>query len=246
VQAIDRHTLEQVCQDPAAVRPVFQPIVDLEGNAIRGYELLASIRAPFEFPTQTWFAAAAQYGLEGALEARIVRTGLTTAGSLRDDRFLCINVSPRAMLSTQFQGVLRQYERFDSVVLEVSEPNVMEEGLDTSLQPFRSAGGRLAVDSFGAGFTSLRRIVELRPNMLKLDRSAVSGIDRDPTKAVFAELAVGIAERLEADLVAVGVERREELDALRGLGISLAQGFLFGRREESIPDAEARWTPPGG
>lgn len=234
---IDRHTLERVCQDPAAVRPLFQSVVDLGSDSIAGHELLADVQGPEDVPTPAWFSAAVEYGLEGALEARILRTALASRRQLPGGRFISLNVSPRALRSTQVQGIFRQEERFDTVVLELAEGDVGEEGLPASLEPFRSAGGRVAVDSIGAGRMSLRGIVELRPDLLKLDRSLVAGVDGGETQRVVVEVVAALAGRLGAALAAVGVERREEAETLGQLGVSLAQGFLFGRRQPAISDA---------
>ena len=243
--AIERYAVEQVCQDPAAVRPSFQSVLDLEGGKVWGYELLASIGGAVEVPTAAWFAAAAEYGLEGALEARIVRTGLSVVEQLPEGQLISINVSPRALRSTQLQHTFGGHARFDSAVLEISEPHVGEEGLATSLEAFRAAGGKVAVDSLGAGATRLRSVIELKPDVLKLDRSLVAGIDADPAKAAAAGLFAELARRMGAVAIAVGVERKEEIEAIRAVGIHLAQGFLLGRRHGSVAEARDRVRPLG-
>jgi EAL domain-containing protein (putative c-di-GMP-specific phosphodiesterase class I) len=238
--AIDRHAIERICQDPAAVQAAFQSIIDVERDRRWGYELLANITGPVEAPSSVWFTAAAEYGLEGALEARVLRTGLSALGQLAAEESLAINVTPRALRSPQLQTHFREDRRFDSAVLEISESHAGEEHLAASLEPFRAAGGRVAVDSFAGGPTWLRGIAELRPDILKLDRSLVSRIDADPAKAVVADVVVELGKRLEAVVIAVGVERQEELDALRRLGITLIQGFLLGRRYPSLAAAQGR------
>ena len=241
--AIERYAVEQVCQDPGAVRPSFQSVVDLERGTVWGYELLASIGGAVEVPTAAWFAAAAEYGLEGALEARIVRTGLSVIEQLPEGQLISINVSPKALRSNQLQQTFGGHARFDYAVLEISEPYVGEEGLAASLEAFRAAGGKIAVDSLGAGSTRLRSVVELQPDVLKLDRSLVAGIDADPAKAAVAGLFAELARRMGAAAIGVGVERKEEVAAIRTAGIDLAQGFLFGRRHGSIAEARERVRP---
>ena len=238
--SIERYAIERVCQDPDAVSPMFQPVVDLERQGIWGYELLASIQGPLEAATPVWFAAAAEYGLEGALEARIVRSGLSSAAQVPGDQTISINVTPRALRAPQLQAAFRAQERFDAIVLEIDESQLGEEDVPATLEAFRAGGGKLAVDGLAAGPTRLRRLVELRPDVLKLDRSLVAGIDADPSKQLAAEFVVLMGARLQASVVAVGLERQEELEAIRNLGIHLAQGFLFGPRYATLADAQER------
>ena len=233
---IDRHTIERVCQDPGAVRPVFQPIVDVASGETRGHEVLAVIE-PSDVPTPTWFAAAAEYGLAGALEARIVRAALSARVEVAEERFVAVNVTPVALRSSQFQALATQ--GLERVVFEVAEPYV-EEDLESGLQPFRAAGVRVAVDSCGADATRLLEIAQVKPDFLKLHRRLVAGVDQDRARGVAIRALVELAGQSGASAVGVGIERREELDALRQLGVELAQGFLFGRRENTIGGAEGR------
>jgi EAL domain-containing protein (putative c-di-GMP-specific phosphodiesterase class I) len=93
----------------------------------------------------------------------------------------------------------------------------------------RARGARIAVDDAGAGYASLRHILELRPTFAKLDISLVRGIDDDELRQAIAAGFGYFALRTGCRLVAEGVETEEEAAALRRLGIELAQGYLFGR-----------------
>lgn len=227
------------------MRPVFLPVVDLERNVLAGFELLVSIVGPPEAPPPVWFSMAAQQGLGGALEARIVRTGLAARAQLPAETFLSINVGAAALVSPQMQSLFGRGQRFDDVVFEVKEGEVGAPGLREALEPFRAAGGRLAIDDLGAGFTVLRTIAELRPEFAKIDRLVTSRVASDPPSAAVAESLITLASRIGATVVAEGIEQREELDAVRRLGIGMAQGFFFGRRHQAIADAQAGFTAPG-
>ena len=89
----------------------------------------------------------------------------------------------------------------------------------------------LAVDDTGAGFSSLRHILELRPAFAKLDISLVSGIDTDDLRQALVAGLVYFALRSGCHLIAEGVETENEVTALRRLGVEFAQGYLFGRPE---------------
>lgn len=224
------------------MQAVFQPVIDLEREAICGYELLARIAGPPAAPPPMWFSAAAKHGLEGALEARIVRAGLAAAARLPPDSFLSINVSAGALLSPQMQAVFNLQQRFDAVFFEVKESEVADEGLQAGLAPFRSAGGRLAVDDMGAGFTSLRHITALKPELLKVHRSVTQRIHQEPDNQAIVASLVTLGSRLDARVVPVGVERVEEAEELKRLDVPLAQGFLFGAPKASIEEIEGAFA----
>ena len=107
----------------------------------------------------------------------------------------------------------------------------------------RAAGALLAVDDAGAGFASLKHITVLRPDFVKVDRDLVAGIDTDETKAAVVEALGMFTSRLDAWLVAEGVETTGELDRLLSLRVPLAQGYGLGLPQPVMaaahPDAVA-------
>lgn len=116
------------------------------------------------------------------------------------------------------------------------------------LDRLRERGARIALDDTGTGYSGLRQIAELRPDVGKLDRAFVDGLDTDQVKAVFAEFLTGVASRLDAQLLAEGVEGVPELDRLIAMGVPLAQGWLLGRPDtpRDHPPCTWRWTPGAG
>ncbi|HET7902672.1 MAG TPA: EAL domain-containing protein [Candidatus Nanopelagicales bacterium] len=117
------------------------------------------------------------------------------------------------------------------LVFELTEHVPVEdyEVLHLALQDLRGRGARIAVDDAGAGFASLRHIVNLGPDIIKVDIGIVRGIDVDPSRSAVAEMIARFAERVGVDVIAEGVETPAERDALLGLGLRLGQGYLFGR-----------------
>lgn len=108
----------------------------------------------------------------------------------------------------------------------------------SALAPLRAAGASVAIDDMGAGYSSLEHILRLRPGYVKLDRALVAGLDRDEAKVALVEMIGQFAGRIDASVLAEGVERIEELDALVGLGVPLGQGYLFAHPGEpwaSVP-----------
>jgi EAL domain-containing protein (putative c-di-GMP-specific phosphodiesterase class I) len=233
----ERETVEAVLADPSLIRPVFQPIVDLRRSAVKGYEMLARLaNDPAGTPPQ-WLAAAERHGLGDALEAAFVAAGISAREHLPRGTYLSINVSPGALVSADVRAALAAAPGgLDQIVVEVTEQKPVEDydALATVLDRARAAGARVAVDDAGAGYASLQHVLRLRPEYVKLDRGLIADADADPAKLALIE-AVGLfAARLDAALVAEGIERRAEQETLAGLAVPLGQGFLFGRPGPSL------------
>ena len=231
-----REALEHACSNLDAVSPVYLPVVDLEKRAVRGYELLARFTGGPAAPPAMWFESAAQLGLTGPLERRIMRAGFVTADRLPKGCFLAINVTADALLSDQIQQLFQQRESFEDIVLEVAEKDTQEPGVAEALAPFRAGGGRLALDDIGAGFSNLRDVLALKPQILKVDRAVVRGLDRDKVRGAIVDGLNRMASQLGISLLAEGIEKREELARLEELGVPLGQGYLFGEPSPDIAE----------
>jgi EAL domain-containing protein (putative c-di-GMP-specific phosphodiesterase class I) len=223
--------LDEVLAEPGLVRPVFQPIVDLERGVACGFETLARFASALDMPPPAWIEAAYRFGKGERLEALLLDTGLDAAADLPTDCFLTVNVSPRALISQEVAAVLARRTSLARIVLEVTEQADVEDyaGLRAVIARIRAAGGSIAVDDAGAGYASLSHILALRPEFVKLDRGLVSGIDRDEAKRAVVESLKTLSGRIGAQVVAEGVERTEEAAALQLLGVPLAQGYALGR-----------------
>jgi EAL domain-containing protein (putative c-di-GMP-specific phosphodiesterase class I) len=232
-----REELERACSSLDAITPVYLPIVQLTERHACGYELLARFSQGPAVPPSMWFETAAELGLTAPLERRIMRAGFTTADQLPDDAFVSINITAEALVSSQIQELFRQRERYDNIVLEVSEKDSQQSGVADALTAFRAGGGRLAIDDIGAGFINLRDVLSLKPDILKADRALIRGIDRDRIKAAIVEGLNTTAKQLDTPLLAEGIESRDELAVLEKLGVPLGQGYLFGEPTPSFAQA---------
>jgi EAL domain-containing protein (putative c-di-GMP-specific phosphodiesterase class I)/DNA-binding response OmpR family regulator len=212
-----------------AYHSVFQPIIELETRRVVGFEALT--RFDDGTPPDVRFADAARLGLGSEFELAAIETALAESPKLPDGTFLSLNVSPAValtageLLKDKLNGNGRQ------IVLELTEHVPIGDYL-----PLREAIDRLgrvqiAVDDAGAGYASLRHILELRPAVAKLDISLVRGIDGDDLRQAMAAGMQYYALRSGCRLVAEGVETDEEASVLLELGVDLAQGYLFGRPE---------------
>jgi EAL domain-containing protein (putative c-di-GMP-specific phosphodiesterase class I) len=117
------------------------------------------------------------------------------------------------------------------VVLEITEHTTVEDyaKLHEVLRPLRERGMRLSIDDAGAGYSSFRHILRLRPDFIKLDISLTRDIDSDRGRRALAAALIGFARETGAELIAEGVETESELATLRKLGVHKAQGYLLGR-----------------
>lgn len=146
--------------------------------------------------------------------------------------FLSLNVSPSTIVLPDFTAGLAD-QPLDRLVLEITEhTQVSDYGvLSEVLAPLRAAGLRIAVDDVGAGFASMRHVLVLAPELIKLDLSLVRGISHDVRRQSLAAALLTFAADLGASVVAEGVETAGELDCLRELGVHFGQGFHLGRPE---------------
>jgi EAL domain-containing protein (putative c-di-GMP-specific phosphodiesterase class I) len=225
-----RQRIEQVLAD-GAFHPVYQPIRDFVNGTTMGFEALSRF-AGKEPPTpDQWFADAFAAGLGPQLEVAAVRAALADAHHLPPQVYLSVNVSPTTILDNGFGALLCEAAHERRVVLEITEHAAVQDyvALETALRPLRAQGVALAIDDAGAGFSSLQHIVQLRPDIIKLDMSLIRAIDREAPRRALASALVYFAADTGAAIVAEGIETNAERATLQGLGISLGQGYLFGR-----------------
>jgi EAL domain-containing protein (putative c-di-GMP-specific phosphodiesterase class I) len=100
----------------------------------------------------------------------------------------------------------------------------------------------LAIDDAGAGFASLRHILRLQPDFIKLDVSLVAGVENDPSQQALAVGLISFAEKIGATIVAEGIENESALIALRALGVEYGQGYFLGRPSDELGLERAQTT----
>lgn len=208
-------------------RIVYQPIVDMTGRTVVGYEALSR----FENGTapDRWFAEAARIGLGVELELAAVNRALDGL-VLPDGAYVSVNAGPDVLADPRMLEMVSRVPP-GCLVVELTEHLVMNEydryrGVFADL---RAAGARLALDDVGSGYCGLRHIVELVPDVIKVDQSLVRGIHADPGRRNLMIALVSFARDFGATLVAEGVEDEQEATALQRWGVRFAQGWLYGR-----------------
>ncbi|HEV3000151.1 MAG TPA: EAL domain-containing protein [Solirubrobacteraceae bacterium] len=231
--------LGEVLGQPGRVRPHFQPVVDLQRGEVCGYEALARFPGRRDLRPADVFAAAERHGVGGVLEAHMVREVLAAVPHLPANRFLAVNASPRALVADEVHDAFAEAGRLDRVIVEVTEQTDADpDALAGALSALRARGALVAVDDAGAGYGSLSRITALRPNFVKVDRGLVANVDTEPAKAAVVQTLRELASRIDAWIIAEGVERMEELEMLMELRVPLAQGFAFGTPAAGMAELE--------
>ncbi|WP_104180643.1 EAL domain-containing protein [Arthrobacter sp. B0490] len=209
----------------------YQPIIDTVRGTVVGYEALTRFPGYPEKDPEVWFARAHRSGSAAAFEAAALRSAFAHRGSLPANCFLTVNVSPRLLPSPAVRSVWAEQGHLGGVVVELTEQTPIDSYLELEphVESLRAAGALIAVDDAGSGYAGLQHLLALRPSMIKLDRELVRDIDVDEAKRALIEMLGLFAGRVDAWVLAEGVERVEELDALAALGVPLVQGYLLGR-----------------
>ena len=226
-----RDEIVNLLQRPDGIRMAFQPILDLRTGTVAGYEALARFAAPGNRPPNAWFAQAHRFGLGYELEARAVAAALD-APNRPENTYLTVNLSPSALTSAPVQSALP--ESLDDIVIELTENELLSDapGLEVALADVRERGGRIAIDDAGAGYAGLKHVMRLGPDLIKLDRSLVAGVEQDASRASLIASFVGYGRESGAAVCAEGIENLGDLVRLADLDVAFGQGYAIGRPGE--------------
>jgi len=235
--------LEVMLAARRAPKLVFQPIVDLRRATPVGYEVLSRFPGPPSASPDKWFIAAHAAGRGNELEALVVEQALASREHLPPNCFLSLNVAPEALLDPRIRRLLSD-RPLSRLVLELTEHAQVTdyELLAHVCGEARALGAFVAVDDAGAGYASLQHILALRPDFVKLDRTLIAGLHHDEAKAALVEMFGGFTSRIDAWLLAEGIEEHAELARLMQLGVPLGQGYLLGRPAPSMGPLSADLT----
>jgi len=222
----DRNAIHRIIRD-RAYRPVFQPVVDLRDGRTVGFEALTRFmdgRRP-----DLVFGLADRVGLGLELERATLASAIAAARALPSDAWLSLNTSPALVADDLGVGdILVARDR--PVVLEITEHvaiadyRVLRSAIDR-LGP----GIRVAVDDAGAGIANFSHLVELRPDIVKVDAGLIRDLDRDLARQAAVVGFVHFAAKAGCVVIAEGIETESERRMALRLGVTYAQGYLFAR-----------------
>jgi EAL domain-containing protein (putative c-di-GMP-specific phosphodiesterase class I)/DNA-binding NarL/FixJ family response regulator len=213
-----------------ALDMAFQPIVRLADGAVMGYEALARFNIEPQRTPDAWFREAAEVGLGPELELTAIRAALDRLDEIPGPAYLSLNLSPECVVTQQVADSIEGWPAKRIVVELTEHARVSDyEALAHGLAGVRDRGARLAVDDAGAGFASLRHILQLSPDIIKLDVSITHDIDKHRAGRALAAGLISFADEMGLAIVAEGIETKDELETLRDLGVGMGQGFFIGR-----------------
>jgi len=236
-----RHLLED-----GAPRIVYQPIYSLHSDCITGVECLSRFDAEPRRPPDVWFNAAHDAGLGMDLELRAIELALYSLQRLPSHLTISLNASPDLIISGRLTTLLEDFD-LSRIVLEITEHAAVVDydALLGALTPLRARGAQLAIDDAGAGYASMRHIINLKADVIKLDMSLTRNIDVDSSRRALAKGLIVFAHEIGSTITAEGVETESELDTLRSLGVDKVQGYFLSK-PQALEDVvgKARSTIP--
>jgi diguanylate cyclase (GGDEF)-like protein len=216
--------------EPDGITPVFQPVVDLASGHLVGYEALARFKGSAGRSPQTWFAQAHGCGLGAELNAAAISAALMPVGRPLDTH-LALNVSPSVLTSEPVAEALPA--DLQGVVIEITEHEFVpdDETLAGAVAELRERGARIAIDDAGAGYSGLKQMMRVAPDIVKLDGDLIKRIHADPARMALVESFVRFARRIGATVCAEGIESLDDLAVVSDLDVQWGQGYALGRPE---------------
>jgi diguanylate cyclase (GGDEF)-like protein len=225
----------------------YQPVVTAsDPGRVAFRECLARVRGD----DGRWIAAGfflpkiERLDLIRTLDRRVLRLALEALKAHPTER-LSVNVSVRTMKDRAWLRELRHAAEaipgaVERLIVELTESAAVVDAVATKafLDEIRSLGVAIALDDFGAGYSSFRYVRDFRPDWVKIDGGFVKGVAHDPDNKLFVDTLVGIARNFDMATVAEFVETEEDAEALRVLGVDCLQGYHYGR-----PEIEPAWEP---
>lgn len=235
------HRALDLLVSPNDLSVVFQPIVNMADGAPFAHEALVRCAVPAFSNPLDLFDRALQVGCAGRL-GRMIRE---IAVPLSSGRPLFLNVHPQELHESWIIRPDDPIFSHDHVLyVEVTEAMPLTEHrlCMAVLKELRSrCNVELVVDDLGAGYSNLKRILDLEPKIVKLDRELIIDLDRNPRQQKLVAGIVRMCQDLDANVVAEGIETEAEFEALRDIGVTYGQGYLFARPAYPLPAVS--WPP---
>ncbi len=217
----------------------FQPIIDMNDNQIYGYETLArgvkedgSLMYPDEL-----FRKSKQNDFNFKLDRLCRESALKTAATKKVHQKVFINFIPTSIYDPEFclNSTVKWAKQLEfdpsQIVFEVVETELVKDQahLKSILEYYRAKGFKIALDDVGEGYSSLNMLIELKPDIIKIDRNIISGIDTNELKQSVYKALYNLAKEHNITVLAEGIETVYELETIKSIGVDLAQGYYFAK-----------------
>lgn len=232
-----------------AMNTVFQPILDIQNGVTYAFEALNRPMQSEHFDnTEEFYEFVGQTNVVFQFEQFCRNLSLKRfTERLQSQKFhenfiLFINIHPHVLLDHNyhsgetFKFIKEIGIQPEQVVFELTERSAVTDfnEFERVLSHYREQGYRIAIDDVGSGYNSLKTLIYLKPEFIKLDRSLIQNIDQNEASQKLVSLIYNFAELSETKIIAEGIERLEELYYLQSVGIQFAQGYALGRPNEEI------------
>jgi diguanylate cyclase (GGDEF)-like protein len=241
-EATDRQALENDLRqaiDRGELSVVYQPIVRTAGEDVCGFEALVRWTHPARGPIgpDKFIPLAEECGMIEKIGTFVLRTAVEEASHWPDQVRIAVNLSPiqfnnPAIIATVAAALSDHKLRAERLELEITEGVFLadSDATDETFANLKALGVRLALDDFGTGYSSLGYLKKAPFDKIKIDQSFVRGAaSRDNRNSAIIRAIVSLAESLDMDTTAEGVETHDDLHLIRELGVSQVQGYIFGR-----------------
>lgn len=227
------------------ITTVYQPIINMITRKIIGHEALS--RGPknteYENP-YVLFSIAEESGLLFELDRLCRKRALINAKGIKEGLRIFVNVIPTTIHDPEFRGKYLTDFLIDlninprNIVLEVTERLAIEnfEIFKEATDYYSNLGFAIAVDDTGTGYSNLENLIKLKLEYVKIDISLISEIDKNPLKKELVRAIVHIARNIGAEVIAEGIETKEEMNTLLDIAVIYGQGFLFARPDNPFPE----------
>lgn len=223
----------------ASLTSYFQPIIRMSDRSIYGYEAL--VRGVKEDGSLMYpdvlFAKSKRNDLDFKLDRMCRETALKTAAVKGIQQKVFINFIPTAIydpafcLSSTVKWAKQLEFDLNNIVFEVVETESVKDKshLLHILEYYKKEGFSVALDDVGEGYSSLNLLVNIHPNIIKVDRNIIENIDKEPIKQSTYRALYNLAKENHISVLAEGVETAEELAVVESIGVDLVQGYYFGK-----------------
>ncbi|KRB51638.1 diguanylate cyclase [Rhizobium sp. Root708] len=221
-----------------ALRPFYQPLIDLRNGEVCGFEALArwTDRDGTSIPPTTFIAIAEETGLITALFEDLLDQACRDALNWPDHIRLSFNVSPVQMedklLTTRiFQVLAGSGLKAQRLEIEITENALIQDPAAAAaiLAELHDAGVQIALDDFGTGYSSLAQLARYRFDKIKIDKSFIATYREDERQEKIVRAMLGLGHSLNIQTTAEGIEEHRQLSHLLQLGCDIGQGYLFGK-----------------
>lgn len=213
-----------------AFNPVYQPIFDLSTGLPVGVECLCRFVGEAQRTPDVWFKEAQDCELGLALEIATMRKALAVSRNFPRELYVSVNASPELVMSGQLPAVLSAFPN-RRIVIELTEHTRVDDYgmLNAAIKLLRSRGYEIAVDDAGSGYSSLQHIIQIAPDIIKLDIGLTRGVDTDQARRALISALLYFSRETGCSIIAEGIETEHECASLRTLGIDKGQGYLLSR-----------------